>query len=129
MPLSFSNDIVEIELARLRPNPRQSDIFGDVSEAEILALAEDIATNGQREPIHVVADGTILAGHERVRALKSLGRTTIRAVVHEHASPDDDDAFVFMVNDNFGRRQLGPLGIARCFVALRKVLKSTATIA
>jgi ParB-like chromosome segregation protein Spo0J len=61
------------KISRLKARPQQAAIFGDVSAAELDALAADMTEHGQRDPVEILPDGTIAAGHQRVRAAKKLG--------------------------------------------------------
>lgn len=58
----------------------------------VTTLAKDIETNGQLDPIHVVAqaDGTFVTadGHRRLVALRNLGVVTVKAIVYV---PNDGD--------------------------------------
>ena len=51
----------------LRPHPRQSELFRDLSEIEFAFLAGDIKRNGLQQPIEITPDGTVIAGHQRLR--------------------------------------------------------------
>jgi ParB family chromosome partitioning protein len=102
-------------IARLKEHPKQADLFGDVTDEELKALAENMRINGLQQPIEVLPDGTIVCGYQRVRAARVLGWKRIEVVVR-------DDLFragplaveTRLIDDNFHRRQLSPLGRARC---------------
>lgn len=110
------------KLTKLKPHPRQATMFDDLPEVELLALAEDIKANGLRHPVEILPDGTIVAGHQRCRAAKHLKWTEIDVVVrHDLAEQGDDAVEAHFIRDNFTRRQLTPLGQARCVKRLMDV--------
>jgi ParB family transcriptional regulator, chromosome partitioning protein len=112
--------VVSVKLDDLHDHPRQHALFGDLSGPEFAALVEDLRRNGQREPIRILSDGTILCGHQRVRAARELGWTKIDAIVVD--VKDEVEAEELLISDNLNRRQLGPLGLARIYLAKRKGL-------
>ena len=61
--------------------------------AEIEALARDMDENGLRDPVEVLPDGTLVTGHQRVRAAGLLGWEEIDVVVR-HDLADRGDAAV-----------------------------------
>ena len=54
----------------LRPHPRQSELFRDLSEIELAFLAGDIKLNGLQQPLEITPDGTVIAGHQRLHRPK-----------------------------------------------------------
>jgi ParB family chromosome partitioning protein len=76
--------VAEIELARIRPNPKQPRTNFD--EAAIGELAESIAKRGVLQPILLRADGDgfqIIAGERRWRAAQKARLHSIPAIVRE----------------------------------------------
>ena len=67
------------KLDRLKEHPRQIEMFGNLSDSELQALAEDMKTNGQQEPLEICPDGTVISGHQRWRAAIILGWVEILA--------------------------------------------------
>jgi ParB/RepB/Spo0J family partition protein len=115
-------------LSRLKEHPEQAAMFGDVSDEELKALAEDMDKNGQRDPVHILPDGVILAGHQRVRAARLLGWKEIEVIVRDdlaEAGPQAQETF--LVNDNLLRRHLSPLGRARCLRRLMELESNSRT--
>lgn len=110
------------KLSRLKPHPQQAAIFGDVPEAELDALAADMAEHGQRDPVEILPDGTIIAGHQRVRAAKKLRWKEVDVIVrHDLAAAGTEAIEAYFVTSNLIRRQLTPLGRARCIRRLMEV--------
>lgn len=109
-------------IAKLKDHPRQAEMFGDVDEGELTALAENMQKRGQRDPVEITPDGTVVAGHQRVRAAKRLGWKEIEVVVrHDLAAGGEAAVEEHFLEDNFVRRQLSPLARARCIKRLMEL--------
>ncbi|NQU22793.1 MAG: ParB N-terminal domain-containing protein [Candidatus Nealsonbacteria bacterium] len=102
------------KVSDLKPHPLQADYFPDESEEADLELAADLDANGQRDPIDIVPNGTILCGHRRVKAAKRLEWKTIDVVVHHELANDEAAAEAFFIGDNYTRRQLTTFQKVRC---------------
>jgi ParB/RepB/Spo0J family partition protein len=97
-------------------------MFGDVAEAELAALVESMSVNGLQTPIEITPDGVIITGHQRVRAAKRLGWTTIDVVIRTDLAEQGPAAIeARFIEDNFVRRQLSPLARARCIQRLMEI--------
>jgi len=104
----------------LQAYPRQAEMFGDLSEPELLALAADIEKNGLQCEIEILSDGTIVAGHQRLRAVKLLGLKTVQCWVREDLVEQGEAAIEMrFIEDNLNRRHLTKLSIARSYLHLR----------
>jgi len=95
-----------VSLSPHADNPR-----GPIKAADVAELAASIAANGLICPLVVQpakTEGrfTVLAGHRRLMALKSLGRDTADCVVLD---PAEADAFGVMLADNIHRVDLDPI--------------------
>lgn len=111
-------------LSALKPHSQQAELFNDLSEHELQRLAADLETNGQIHPIEILPCGTILAGHQRVRAATSLGWTELHVVIrHDLASQGEAAAVQFLIEDNLNRRQLHPLEVARLYRRLKELAR------
>lgn len=114
-------------VSELRPHPLQTEVFHDLSEVELRALADDIKANGLRHPIEITPDGVVICGHQRLRAVKLLGWKMIRCVVRRDLADQGREAVERrLVEDNLNRRNLGKLGIVRAAAALMKVVDKDA---
>lgn len=102
----------------LKPHPLQGQYFEDLSDDALAAVAADIKANGLKEKIEILPDGTILSGHQRRRALMSLGRTETKVKVRHDLAGDAAAAEDYFLKANMLRRHLDPLSQAR--VALRR---------
>lgn len=106
----------------LRPHPAQDAVFGDLPDAELQLLADDMQANGQANPIEILADGTIICGHQRVRAAKLLSWTRIECWVRDDLEAEGEAAVMDrLIADNLHRRQLSHLAIARCYAERKKL--------
>jgi ParB/RepB/Spo0J family partition protein len=114
-----TNDNRKVErwaVDRLRPHPKQGQCFASPTAHELEELAADMACNGQVQPIEILPDGTILCGHRRVAAARLLGWVAVDAWVRDL---DPAAAETRLLLDNVNRRQLGKLGLARVYRALK----------
>jgi ParB/RepB/Spo0J family partition protein len=119
------NERRSIELGELVPHPLQAAYFEDLSQFDLEALADDIRRNGLRCPIEVLPrnraglpENTIIAGHQRRRALEKLGETEATVIVrHDLADADETTIEQCLLQDNQNRRHLDQFAKAR--VALR----------
>ena len=87
--LSERMKIYDIPIAQLVPyanNPRRND------EA-VPAVAESIRRFGFKVPMVIGADMTVVAGHTRLKAAKSLGLETVPCVMADDLSNEEIDAF------------------------------------
>jgi ParB/RepB/Spo0J family partition protein len=100
-------------LSRLRQHPRQDSNFHPLSQAELDRLVESIDQNGLISPIEALPDGTVLDGHQRLRALTRLGWSEVPVLVREDLADDPMAAERRAIDANRDRRQLGVLDQAR----------------
>ena len=114
--------VTKWKIAKLKDHPRQAEMFGDVGDGELKALAENMDKRGQRDPVHIAPDGTVIAGHQRVRAAKLLGWKEIDVVVrHDLAAGGASAIEEHFIEDNFVRRHLPPLVRAKCIKRLMEL--------
>ena len=108
----------------LKPHPSQAHLFGHGSETENRDLIADLRKNKLIHAIEILSDGTIICGHQRVQAAKHLGWKTIRCWVRTDLEEQGPEAVeTRLIEDNLSRRQLGKLGMARCYVRLRELAR------
>lgn len=88
-----------------------SRAFPAMSDADFRALVEDIATNGQHEPV-VTLDGMVLDGWHRYCATQEAG------VEAECVPYDGDDPQAFVLGANMHRRHLTASQRAAAIVAV-----------
>jgi ParB/RepB/Spo0J family partition protein len=114
-------EIATWQLAKLMPHPKQCQLFGHMPEHEIQELADDLRRNGQLQPLEILPDGTIVAGHRRTEAAKLLGWDQVDVWVRHDLADDPVAVERRLIEDNLHRRQLGPMGKARCYLRLKEL--------
>ena len=120
--MSTTNSAMNWQVSELREHPRQQDNFGDVSDRELQELADDIRANGLLVPLEILPDGTVVCGHQRLRAVQRIGWTEINVVVRNDLAEAGGDAVERrMIEDNLHRRQMKPLALARAYERLRQL--------
>lgn len=117
-------EVIEIPLKELRPNPYQPRKTFD--ESSLGELAESIKQSGVFQPIIVrkssVKGYEIIAGERRFRASKLAEKETIPAIVREF---DEEAMMQIAVLENLQREDLNPLEEAEAYDMLMKNLKLT----
>lgn len=106
-------EIRQIRMEEIRPNPRQARTEWD--EEELNALAASIAEYGLLHPVVVrpVEGGyELVAGERRWRACQRLGWETIPALVRSY---DDLATACALLVENLHRRELNPLEEATAY--------------
>lgn len=103
--------IIEVDVAKLRPNPEQPRTAFPAAALE--ELASSIAQHGLLQPIAVTRDPEhpdgflVVAGERRYRAFQRLGKETIPAII-----TTGDPAEIALI-ENIQREDLHPLDEAR----------------
>jgi ParB/RepB/Spo0J family partition protein len=115
------------DLDGLTAHRLQSALFRPLSDKEHARLVEDIRTHGVLQPIEVTADGTIIDGHERVRAARAIGLTEIPVRVRDDLT-DQTAIDRRHAEANLNRRQLDPLDRARLALHLFQLEKGSKKI-
>lgn len=93
-------------LDALEPNSLNEKIYGlSLGPERIRELAEDIKDKGQRVPIEVLADGTILDGHSRYLALLMLGVEMVWVVVVA-ATMTEAEVLKYIIDANRSQRRM-----------------------
>jgi ParB-like chromosome segregation protein Spo0J len=105
------------DLDGLTAHRLQSALFRPLSDKEHAQLIEGIRAHGVVQPFEITTDGTIIDGHERVRAARALGLTEIPVRVRDDLA-DQTAIDRRHAEANLNRRQLDPLDHARLAVHL-----------
>ncbi|WP_295729187.1 ParB/RepB/Spo0J family partition protein [uncultured Limosilactobacillus sp.] len=119
-------NIVEIELTAIRPNPYQPRRIFD--QKALKELAKSIHESGVFQPIIVrqpdpqIKRYEIIAGERRYRASKIAHQTTIPAIVRDF---DDERMMEVAVLENLQREDLTPLEEAQAYQTLMDKLTLT----
>ena len=104
--------VVALEISRLRPHPRNSEFFDDISGGKWEELLNsikfrvDVGQRGNIDPIIVTQNMVIVSGHQRVRAFKELGIRTIEGEIKQYGS--EDEVLLDLIETNI--RQRGDVG-------------------
>jgi ParB/RepB/Spo0J family partition protein len=93
---------------RLKRSERQDANFHDLSDLDLRLLADDMEANGQTTPIEVRRDGTIIDGHQRLRAARLLHWPEVQVWVRDDLK-GKRAAERRMLEANLNRRQLHTL--------------------
>ena len=121
-------------LKSLKPFPDQHWMFDSLSDTDLAGLARDIQRNGLKTPIEVLPRnraglpaGTILRGHQRLRALRLNGETEADVLVrYDLADGSRDQIEREFLEDNLFRRQLDPLAKAKVALRLAEIERQAA---
>jgi ParB family transcriptional regulator, chromosome partitioning protein len=108
--------IVELETEKIKPNPDQPRTHFD--DSEIRGLAESIKSVGLIQPIIVRKESNryyVVAGERRLRASKSVGLKSIRAIVIE---ADEEKNLTMALIENIQRSDLDPIEEAKAYKVL-----------
>ena len=111
-----NNEVVELPLSELRPNPYQPrKIFDDEALNE---LASSIREHGVFQPIIVkktIKGYDIVAGERRFRASKKAGLTTIPAIIQDFT---DEEMMSIALLENLQREDLNAIEEANAYKAM-----------
>ncbi|HPS57104.1 MAG TPA: ParB/RepB/Spo0J family partition protein [Spirochaetota bacterium] len=110
------NNVIDLNLDRIIPNPDQPRTYFD--ETEIHGLAESIKSVGLIQPIIVrEREGlyVIVAGERRYRACKFNEMKSIKAIIIE---ADDEQNLTMALIENIQRESLNPIEEAKAYKVL-----------
>lgn len=112
----------QININELKPHPRNSEFFDDMTGDAWNAFKESISTSGIIEPIVVTQDMVIVSGHQRVRAAKELNMSTIMVDIRKYEN--DDKVLKDLIETNIRQRGIGnpnPVKLGRCIKELERI--------
>lgn len=121
-----SENVVDIQLSAIRPNPYQPRRVFD--QGALKELAKSIQESGVFQPIIVRQPDPsldryeIIAGERRFRASKLAGQTTIPAIIRDF---DNERMMEVAVLENLQREDLTPLEEAQAYATLMDKLSMT----
>lgn len=128
-PVVSSGGVVEIEVAAVRPNPRQPR--RSMNAESLGELARSIEATGMVQPVIVrPVEGAreddktyeLIAGERRWRAAQMAGHTIIPAILREAS---DSESLEIALVENVVRKQLNPVDEAYAFRVLLEDLEVT----
>ncbi len=108
--------VVELDVGAISPNPDQPRTHFD--QNEIAGLAESIRSVGLIQPIIVrkSSDGyVVVAGERRLRAVKHIGKHSIKAIVIEAGEVEN---LTMALIENIQRESLDPIEEAKAYRVL-----------
>ena len=100
-----TSDIERVSVQALKDNVLNKKYFVEESAEYFEQLKNDIEQRGIIVPLIAKEDGTLLAGHNRLRVARSLGYETVPVQYVLEDLPDEEERG-FLVKDNLLRRQL-----------------------
>jgi len=93
-------EIIKLEIEKVKHNPINTNVYGDIAEDKLQDLMASMSTEGQLEAITINQSFEIISGARRYEAAKRLGWKTIDTIqieVREEETP------IQMVNRNITR--------------------------
>lgn len=112
----------QININELKPHPRNNEFFDDITGDSWNAFLESIKTSGVIEPVVITPDKIIVSGHQRVRACKELGITTVLTDMRDYS--DEDKVLKDLIETNIRQRGIGnpnPIKLGRCIKELERI--------
>lgn len=94
--------LTSVALSALKPHPKNSEYFDDVSGQDYENLRDSIKLDGIQAPIIVSADMTIISGHQRCRVAKELDLPQVPVIIRSDIE-SEDDKLRNLIAANFGR--------------------------
>ncbi|HIQ50875.1 MAG TPA: ParB/RepB/Spo0J family partition protein [Nautiliaceae bacterium] len=105
-----NSGVLEIEIDKIKPNPYQPR--KEFKEESIIELANSIKKYGLLQPIILIKDKQeyiLVAGERRLKAVKTLNRDKIKAIVVDYSL---NDLREYALIENIQREDLNPIEIA-----------------
>ncbi|WP_206830352.1 ParB N-terminal domain-containing protein [Alicyclobacillus fructus] len=90
-----------MSIHRLKRHPKNEEYYADLTGEKYEELKRSIEVHGIRDPLKILPDGTILAGHQRYRIAKELGIEQVPVAIYD-VSPEE--AEYLLIADNEERR-------------------------
>lgn len=99
------SDVIQETPQRLRVNPLNSNFFSEETPEYFENLRQDVKERGILVPLVARKDGTLLAGHNRLRIAQEL-QLSLVPVQYVLDELTEESERKFVINDNLLRRQL-----------------------
>lgn len=112
----------QINVNELKAHPRNSEFFDDMTGDAWKAFLESVKTSGVIEPVVITPEKIIISGHQRVRACKELGVTTVLTDMRDYS--DEDKILKDLIETNIRQRGIGnpnPVKLGRCIKELERI--------
>lgn len=85
---------------------KNKEYFDDIPEDDYKALKEDIKANGLINPLHVLEDGTVICGNQRLKACRELNISDDDISIKILTLKDNREITLYAIKENLLRRQL-----------------------
>ena len=118
------NNLKTISVDELMENEINKEVFREMNEEEFERLKNSISDVGLLQPLSVVKTDKgykLIAGHQRLKALKELGINTAPVLILNYK--DETDGHVALVHANLAARQLNEIDLARAIAYEKNLLK------
>lgn len=102
----------------MKPHPKNAEIYGQ--DEDVSDLVEKIKRSGQVHTLVVTSNGTILAGHRRLRACKELGIEEVDVEIVDFDTPEQEIEYLI---DNNATRDKTNEQKAKEAIALKETLE------
>lgn len=112
-----------LNINELKPHPRNSEFFDDITGDSWKEFVESIRTSGVIEPIIITQDKVIVSGHQRIRACKELGIKQVLVKINTDYQ-DEDMILKDLLETNICQRGIGnpnPVKLGRCIKELERI--------
>ncbi|WP_304459567.1 ParB N-terminal domain-containing protein, partial [Alicyclobacillus sendaiensis] len=86
-----------IHIDKLKPHPKNAEYYADLTGEKYEELKRSIEVHGIRDPLKILPDGTILAGHQRYRIARELCIEQVPVAIYD-VSPEE--AEYLLIADN-----------------------------
>nr|WP_023350562.1 ParB N-terminal domain-containing protein [Staphylococcus capitis]CDI72166.1 conserved hypothetical protein [Staphylococcus capitis CR01] len=96
-------EIENIEIRKLKFDEYINQLVPEMTKKEFNDLVANIEMQGQHTPIHINWDNTVLDGRHRIKALKELDVSTVKAI---RENLEKDEALKFVRDTAVERRNL-----------------------
>ncbi len=116
LPLTSGKAVVQLDVLKIIPNPRQPRKEFDAERLD--ELAQSIKEQGIASPILVRKKGEsyeLIAGERRLRAAKKAGITSVPAIIKDFT---DEQSLEIAIVENLQREDLNPIEEALAYRAL-----------
>jgi len=83
-------DVVMIETTKLRPHPKNEELYSTTTGEEWDAFVASVRSEGVLQPLVVTPDYRVVSGHRRHRAAQELGISELPCIIQTYETPDDE---------------------------------------
>jgi ParB family chromosome partitioning protein len=92
----------EIPVSLLKAHPKNQEYYSNLSDEKYQEIKRSIEAHGIRDPLKVLPDYTVVAGHQRLRIARELGLEKVPVVILDVSL---EEAEYLLIADNEERRQ------------------------